>query len=107
MVGDGVNDTLALSEADVGIAINSGAAIAREVCDIVVSEDKLETLITLRKLGRALEKRTKTNYEQIVSFNSMLILLGALGVLTPTMTALLHNGSTVLISLESMRDLLI
>ena len=106
MIGDGVNDTLALSEADAGIAINSGAAIAREISDITVSSDDLYELVALRRLGQGLMSRIHGNYRFIVSFNLMLIVLGVIGVIPPTTSALLHNISTLGISLKSMTNLL-
>ncbi|MBP3273015.1 MAG: heavy metal translocating P-type ATPase [Ruminococcus sp.] len=104
MIGDGVNDSPALSEADAGIAISSGAAIAREVADITISADDLNSFVVLRKLSMALMKRIDCNFKTIIGFNFSLMLLGGFGVLTPTMSAMLHNSSTLLIGLSSMRD---
>ena len=106
MIGDGVNDSPALSEADVGVSISTGSAIAREVADITITSDDLNELITLRMLSRELMKRIRFNYRTILSFNSFLILMGVLGLFQPSMSALLHNASTILISLRSMTDLL-
>ena len=106
MVGDGVNDSPALSEADAGIAISTGAAIAREIADITVASEDLFALVTLRRLGEALMERIHGSYRFIVGFNLTLIALGVAGVLPPTTSALLHNGSTLGISLKNMTDLL-
>ena len=106
MVGDGVNDSPALSEADAGIAISTGAAIAREIADITIASEDLFALVTLRRLGEGLMRRIHRNYRFIVGFNFSLIVLGVAGILPPTTSALLHNMSTLGISLRSMTDLL-
>lgn len=106
MVGDGINDSPALSEADAGVAIAEGADIAREIADITISAHDLQQLVVLKEISTLLMKRVQVNYDFVITFNAGLIGLGVLGILPPATTALLHNGSTIAISLHSMTDLM-
>ncbi|MBQ1440275.1 MAG: HAD-IC family P-type ATPase, partial [Solobacterium sp.] len=105
MIGDGVNDTPALADADAAIAVSNGAAIAREIADITITEENLEKLLELREIAMATQERIRFNYRMIISVNTALILLGVFGIMTPATTAYLHNFSTLALSLHSMTDL--
>ena len=104
MIGDGINDSIALSSADVGISMHEGADIAKEIADISIKSDSLKELIDVIKISKELEKRVHRSYRKIISFNSALIALGVTGQLTNTSSAFLHNASTVAIAGRNMKD---
>ena len=106
MIGEGINDSPALSEADAGIAVSEGAEIARQIADITIASEDLSSLVILRELSDLLMKRIRFNYRTIVGFNTGLILLGVLGILPPSTSALLHNTSTILLGVKSTTRLL-
>lgn len=105
MVGDGINDSPALSEADAGIAISDGAAIAREIADITIAADSLWELVELRRISLELMTRIHSNYRFVIGFNGTLIALGMAGIISPATSAMLHNLSTLAVSLRSMSSL--
>ena len=105
MVGDGINDSPALSASDAGIAISDGAEIARQIADITIGSDDLASIVILREISELLMKRIRFNYRTIVGFNTALIALGIAGIMPPATSAMLHNGSTVVLGVNSMTDL--
>ena len=103
LIGDGINDSVALSSADVGISMKKGADIAKEISDISIGSDDLESIVDIVKISKGLEKRIAKDYREIISFNSLLIILGFFGLISNTSSAFLHNSSTVLNALNNMK----
>ena len=106
MIGDGINDSPALSASDAGIAVSEGAQLAREIADITISSENLYQLLALRQISQGLMQRIKRNYRMVIGINTGLILLGVAGLIMPTTSALMHNMSTLAISMASMKNLL-